>query len=78
MLGDLAIVLQRFIARGFLARQTKRQIADLESSGVVKKPCSPDSGTGSCRGSLCPLQDAHAGALGFDGAGKSSGAGADA
>ena len=79
MLGDLAIVLQGFIARGLLAEADQRQVADLEEFGrgeenhvhriVVE---------GVAKGRFVHDQDAHAGAFGFDGAGESGGAGADA
>ena len=79
MLGALAIVLQGFIARGLLADANQRQVADLEQFGrgeenhvhrVVVQ--------GVAKGAFVHYQDAHAGALGFDGAGESRGAGADA
>ena len=79
VLGELAIILQGFGARGLLGGADQGQVADLEEFGrgeenhvdriVVE---------GVAEAAFVHDQDAHAGALGFDGAGEAGGAGADA
>ena len=78
VLGDFAVVLERFLARGLLPRGAEGNVADFQQlrrgkerhvGGIVID--------GIDHASLVDGHDFEAGALGFDGAGQSGGPGAD-
>ena len=79
MLDGAAVILQRFGARGLPRRRRHGQVADFQELGrgeenhvdgiVVERIA---------EAALVDDERAHAGALGFDGAGEAGGAGADA
>ena len=79
MLDDLAVVLQCLVAGGLLAQADQRQVADLEKFGRGEEDHVDGVAVDRVAESrFVHYQDAHAGAFGFDGAGETRGAGADA